>query len=99
MSVKRIKRVDWAAVVGRIAHPLSVEILEVLDHLGGPVSSSELRYIFDDAEDHYLERVAYYVRALDKAGVLEQKKWRQVRGARESFYDLSPACVLIEETN
>jgi DNA-binding transcriptional ArsR family regulator len=71
-------------LVRALAHPLRVQILEVLtDRVASPNwLSIEL--------DAGLSHVAYHTRALDKCGCLDLVDTAQKRGATEHFYKASP---------
>ena len=71
-------------LVHALAHPLRVQILEILsEKVASPHSLSvELEV--------GLSHVAYHTRALDRCGCLELIKTAQRRGATEHFYKACP---------
>lgn len=71
-------------LVRALAHPLRVQILEVLtERVASPNwLSTQL--------DAGLSHVAYHTRALDKCGCLDLVDTAQKRGATEHFYKASP---------
>ena len=77
---------DWAMLVPRIVHPMKVAVVEALLYMRQPLSASQLRHLFGEADDNYLSMISYHVRELAKAGAIEEKGSRQVRGAIEKFY-------------
>jgi hypothetical protein len=68
-----------------MVHPLKVAIVEALLWVGQPLSSSDLSKLIDD-EQYGLSHVSYHVVTLAKAGALEARWTRPVRGAVETFY-------------
>ncbi|HKA66367.1 MAG TPA: hypothetical protein VKG03_00520 [Solirubrobacterales bacterium] len=71
-------------LVKALAHPLRVQILEVLtERIASPNRLSE--QLGTD-----LSHVAYHTRALDKCGCLQLVDTAQKRGATEHFYKASP---------
>lgn len=81
---------DWGSLVPHLVYPAKVAIIEALLWVAEPLSPSELVKLLDDREDHYLSIVAYHVRGLVKAGALEVRRTRQVRGAQETYYFFPP---------
>lgn len=77
---------DWAVLVSRVVHPAQVAIVESLLWIGHPLSASDLRYIFDEPDRHYLSIVSYHLRKLEEFGILQETGTRPVRGAVETFY-------------
>lgn len=77
---------DWGSLVPHLVHPAKVAIIEALLWVREPLSPSDLVKLFDDGKDYYLSIVAYHVRGLVKAGALEVRRTRQVRGAQETYY-------------
>jgi DNA-binding transcriptional ArsR family regulator len=71
-------------LVRALAHPLRIQILEILsERVASPNSlSMEL--------ETGLSHVAYHTRTLDKCGCLELVETAQRRGATEHFYKASP---------
>lgn len=75
-------------LVRALAHPLRVNILEILcDRVASPNALSE------DLEAG-LSHVAYHTRALNKCGCLELVETAQRRGATEHFYKATPHAFL-----
>jgi DNA-binding transcriptional ArsR family regulator len=71
-------------LVRALAHPLRVQILEVLsERVASPNRLSEQL-------DASLSHVAYHTRALDKCGCLNLVETAQKRGATEHFYKATP---------
>lgn len=86
---------DWEALVPRVIHPLKVRIIEGLRWVGEPLSASDLTKLVGEQEGpkptkddpaYALSHVSYHVVKLAEAGVIEQVRRRQVRGATEKFY-------------
>lgn len=75
----------WDALVPRMVHPLKVAIVEALLWVGQPLSSTDLTKLIDD-EEFGLSHVSYHVVTLAKAGAIEQRWNRPVRGTIETFY-------------
>lgn len=72
-------------LVRALAHPLRVQILEVLsEQVASPNRLSEQL-------DASLSHVAYHTRALDKCGCLNLVETAQKRGATEHFYKATPS--------
>jgi DNA-binding transcriptional ArsR family regulator len=71
-------------LVRALAHPLRVQILEVLSER---VASPNL---IADELNVGLSHVAYHTRALDRCGCLELIKTAQRRGATEHYYKAKP---------
>jgi DNA-binding transcriptional ArsR family regulator len=71
-------------LVKALAHPLRVQILEILtERVASPNSLSEQL-------ETGLTHVAYHTRALDKCGCLELVDTARRRGATEHFYKAAP---------
>jgi hypothetical protein len=71
-------------LVRALAHPLRVQILEILTERVASPNWLSIRL------DAGLSHVAYHTRALDKCGCLELVDTAQKRGATEHFYKASP---------
>jgi hypothetical protein len=83
--------VDWQRLARANTHSLRVSILEVLSIDGGRTLSPKDLSVELQAP---LSTVNYHVTELAKAGLLELRGERQVRGAVEHFYrpvDRQPA--------
>lgn len=78
---KRRKRVDAYVPIRALAHPIRVQIIEVMGR--NEMSTVE---ISRQMPDYSVSRLAYHVRVLADAGVLYRTRRRQVRGAIETFY-------------
>jgi predicted MarR family transcription regulator len=76
---------NWLPLVPLQLHPAKVALLEAMAWMDTPLSPSDLAKLLDH-KDYYLAMIAYHVRKLAKAGVLEVTDERQVRGATEKFY-------------
>jgi hypothetical protein len=84
---KRPEAIDQR-LVRALAHPLRVQILEVLtERVASPNWLSEHL-------DSSLSDVAYHTRALDKCGCLDLVDTAQKRGATEHFYKAAPGSFL-----
>jgi DNA-binding transcriptional ArsR family regulator len=70
--------IAWA-----LSHPLRLRILERVED-GAEFSPVALAH----ALDHSLPHLSYYVRQLERAGLIVRTGTRQVRGAVEHFYRL-----------
>lgn len=62
------------------------QIIDVMRSYGKPISPTQLARITGGS----LGSVAYHVRTLDEAGIVEKDSEGQVRGAVEHFYALAP---------
>ncbi len=83
MKQERPESIDQR-LVRALAHPLRVQILEILtERVASPIWLSERL-------DAGLSHVAYHTRALDKCGCLDLVDTAQKRGATEHFYKASP---------
>jgi DNA-binding transcriptional ArsR family regulator len=86
--VKSKREVIDQRLVKALAHPLRVNILEILsDRVASPNALSE-----DLGAG--LSHVAYHTRALNKCGCLELVETAQRRGATEHFYKAAPDAFL-----
>lgn len=75
-------------LVRAVAHPLRVQILEILsDQVASP-------NLLADQLDTGLTDVAYHTRALDRCGCLELVDTAQRRGAIEHFYKATPGAFV-----
>lgn len=81
---------DWAVLVPHTIHPVQVAIIEALAWVGEPLSATMLEDVFDDPDGHYLGIVSYHLSRLAKWGAVAKTGHRPRRGARETFYFLSP---------
>lgn len=79
---------DWSALVPRIVHPLKVAIIEALQWIDTPLSSTDLRKVFG-GDRFSLNLIAYHASQLAKLGAIRPVSSRQVRGATETFYSLA----------
>lgn len=79
---------DWLDLVPRFVHPIKVTIIEAMAWLDRPLSPKELERIFD--QRHGVSLIAYHVKKLVEAGVLENVGHRAVRGARENYFYFRP---------
>ena len=82
---------DWATLVPHVVHPAKVAIIEAMLWVQRPLSATELCDLFDEPEGMSLPTLSYHVRGLAEVGALELREQRQVRGAFQSLYFLSPA--------
>jgi len=80
-------RFDWGDLVPHLIHPLKVAIIEALEWVEVPLSPRDLDRLF--YEQFGVSGVAYHMRTLARAGVVEKVRRRPVRGAVETFYALS----------
>jgi DNA-binding transcriptional ArsR family regulator len=86
--VKQKRELIDQRLVQALAHPLRVQILEILcDHVASPNAlSADL--------GAGLSHVAYHTRALNRCGCLELVETAQRRGATEHFYKAAPNAFL-----
>jgi hypothetical protein len=83
MSRRRVEPIDQR-LVRALAHPLRVQILEILtERIASPNRLSEQL-------DASLSHVAYHTRTLDKYGCLNLVETGKKRGAVEHFYKATP---------
>lgn len=83
MNEKRPEAIDQR-LVKALAHPLRVQILEVLtERVASP------NWLSEELETG-LTHVAYHTRALDRCGCLELVDTARRRGATEHFYTAAP---------
>jgi predicted transcriptional regulator len=81
------KRFDWSRVIDSHVHEVKVAVIEALNWIGGPLSAKELWLIFGPQRYPY-PTVAFHVKALAKAGLVQQTDARQARGSSEKYYVL-----------
>jgi DNA-binding transcriptional ArsR family regulator len=86
MEDGRTSEFDWPALIARLVHPTKVGIIEALSGIGQPLSATDLTKLFGDPKQHYLSKVSYHARKLEKDGLLAVARRRPVRGAIEQFY-------------
>lgn len=79
---------DWATLVPFCVHPLRVTIIEALVWIGKPLSATDIKKILDNGTTVGL--VSYHVKELAKVGAIKKVRSRQVRGAVETYYKLTP---------
>lgn len=84
---KRTESID-PDLIGALAHPLRIAILEEL--LGGPASPN----LIAGAIKVPLSNVSYHVKVLYECGAIEADHEAPVRGATEHFYRLVPQAYL-----
>lgn len=77
---------DWAMLVPHVVHPLKVATVEALLYMDQPLSASQLAKLFAGSEKGYVSMATYHLRALARAGAVEEVGTRQVRGAVQKFY-------------
>lgn len=85
------REVAWEMLIPHLVNDTKLHIIKALAALERPMSPMELAVAFDGDD---LARVAYHARALAGLGVLERVKERQVRGARQTFYDLAEKVLI-----
>jgi hypothetical protein len=73
--------------VPHFLHPVKVAVLEAFMWMDQPLSPKELDLLFDQGDGVSL--VAYHVRSLADACILEKARQKTVRGAVQTFYRLS----------
>jgi hypothetical protein len=78
---------NWDSLVPYLVHPVKVAIIEAMEWVEVPVSPRELDRIFE--EQFGVSLVAYHMRTLAEAGVVEKVRQQAVRGALQTFYSLS----------
>ena len=77
---------DWSALVALIVHPTKVLIVEAMDWIDMPLSSSELAFVF--GEKMSVSAISYHVNSLARYGVLRRQGKHKVRGAWKTSYVL-----------
>jgi DNA-binding transcriptional ArsR family regulator len=77
---------SWEELVPLLIHPLRVATIEALRHVGQPLSTTDLREVFD--EDHPLSVISYHLATLVKVGAVVVVCQRQVGASTERFYGL-----------
>jgi len=77
---------DWAGLVANFIHPVKVDVIEALHYIDAPLSSTDLRKVFDNSLP--LSNLSHHVTDLAKKGALVKVRDRKVRGSVESFYEL-----------
>lgn len=78
--------VNWERVARATLHPIKLGILDALAKDGGDVlSPNQMAIQFGES----VNLVAYHVRKLAEAGLIECVETRAVRGAVEHFYRLA----------
>ena len=82
---------DWSALIPAAIHPIQITILEAMAWLDRPVSSVELRRMFQEPEYYYLSAVSYHMGRLVDLGAVEAVDRESVRGAEKTYYRLVPA--------
>jgi Helix-turn-helix domain len=82
------ERFDWEPFVPLIVHPLKVAIIEALIWMDRPLSPAELVRLFD-CKEWRITHVAYHVRKLREAGILEIVRTRPVRGSTEKYHQFA----------
>jgi Concanavalin A-like lectin/glucanases superfamily/Helix-turn-helix domain len=75
---------DWVRLVPLTVHPMRVTIIEAIDWIRQPLSSTDMARILD--EEVSVSYLSYHFRELKAIGAIEVVRTRQVRGAYESFY-------------
>lgn len=83
VSRRRPDQID-SSLVRALAHPLRIEILQVLNER--EASPNELTELLG----HPLGNVAYHARVLEKCGCIEQVRTEQRRGAVEHYFRAVP---------
>lgn len=76
---------DWESLVPLFIHPAKVAVIEAMQWIEQPLSSTELVNLFEDRK-YNLGVLAYHVGSLAKVGVIEVTGVRQARGAQETYY-------------
>ncbi len=59
---------SWDELVPLLVHPLRVEIIEALRHVGEPLTAADLKASFDDL--YPLSRISYHLVTLAKIGAI-----------------------------
>lgn len=77
---------SWEELVPLLIHPLRVEIIEALRYVGEPLSTTDLREVFDDR--YALSLISYHLVTLAKVEAVVGVEQRQVGAAIERFYFL-----------
>lgn len=76
----------WAACVPRFIHPVKVAVIEAFLWVDRPLSSRELDLMFE--EEYGVSLVAYHVRGLTTADILQVVRQEPARGAIQTWYRL-----------
>lgn len=77
---------SWDELVPLLVHPLRVAIIEALRRIGEPLSTADLREVFDD--DYSLSVISYHLGTLAKVEAVIMVHQRQVGTTTERFYFL-----------
>jgi DNA-binding transcriptional ArsR family regulator len=77
---------SWDELVPLLVHPLRVAIIEALRHIGEPLSTADLKEIFDGR--YALSLISYHLVTLAKVEAIVVVSQGQVRGSTERLYFL-----------
>lgn len=77
---------SWEELVPLLIHPLRVATIEALRHVGEPLSTTDLRELFDD--ECSLSVISYHLVTLAKVGAIVVVRQRQVGATTERLYAL-----------
>jgi hypothetical protein len=87
VNERDVDNFDWGTLVAGSVHPIKVEVIEAMRWIGVPMSATALSRSFDGAQN--VGNVAYHVKKMAGQGVLKRVRRRQIRGALETFYELT----------
>lgn len=77
---------SWEELVPLLIHPLRVATIEALRYIGEPLSTADLKVIFD--EDYALSVISYHLVTLAKVGAVVVVRQRQLGATTERLYAL-----------
>jgi hypothetical protein len=77
---------SWEELVPLLIHPLRVATIESLRYIGEPLSTTDLKGVFDD--EYSLSVIAYHLATLAKVGAVAVVRQHQDGPTTERFYGL-----------
>jgi DNA-binding transcriptional ArsR family regulator len=78
---------DWEALVPLLVHPVKVEIIEAMTWVEEPLSATDLDRVLRGQLGVSL--LSYHLRKLAELNIIKRVRQEQVRGAVQTFYELS----------
>ncbi len=80
---------DWGGLVALIVHPTKVLIVEAMDWIDRPLSSSELVFVF--GEKMSVSAISYHVNSLARYGCSEEGNTKSAAHGRRSMSSQTPS--------
>lgn len=77
---------SWEELVPLLIHPLRVATIEALRYIGEPLSTADLKDVFDD--EYSLSVISYHLMTLAKVGAVVVVSRRQVGATTKRIYAL-----------